>query len=89
MPKAMQILSVWLALMALLAATVVSSMLLRGTAGLAASLVIALAKAALVFWFFMHLREENGLARIAATGAVLWVAILFLLSGLDIVTRGL
>ncbi|MBN9032461.1 MAG: hypothetical protein BGO05_22320 [Rhizobiales bacterium 63-7] len=89
MPKAMQILSVWLALMALLAATVVSSMLLQGTAGLAASLVIALAKAALVFWFFMHLREENGLARIAATGAVLWVAILFLLSGLDIVTRGL
>ncbi len=89
MPKAMQVLSVWLALMALLAATVVSSMLLRGTAGLAASLVIALAKAALVFWFFMHLREENGLARIAATGAVLWVAILFLLSGLDIVTRGL
>lgn len=89
MPKAMQILSVWLALMALLAATVVSSMLLRGTAGLAANLVIALAKAALVFWFFMHLREENGLARIAATGAVLWVAILFLLSGLDIVTRGL
>lgn len=89
MPKAMQILSVWLALMALLAATVVSSMLLQGTAGLTASLVIALAKAALVFWFFMHLREENGLARIAATGAVLWVAILFLLSGLDIVTRGL
>ncbi|MDG3579631.1 cytochrome C oxidase subunit IV family protein [Rhizobium sp. YJ-22] len=89
MPKAMQILSVWLALMALLAATVVSSMLLRGSVGLAASLVIALAKAALVFWFFMHLREENGLARIAATGAVLWVAILFLLSGLDIVTRGL
>ena len=89
MPKAMQVLSVWLALMALLAATVVSSMLLRGSVGLAASLVIALAKAALVFWFFMHLREENGLARIAATGAVLWVAILFLLSGLDIVTRGL
>ena len=89
MPKAMQILSVWLALMALLAATVVSSMLLRGSVGLAASLVIALAKAALVFWFFMHLREENGLARIAATGAVLWVAILFLLSGLDIVTREL
>ncbi len=89
MPKAMQVLSVWLALMALLAATVVSSMLLRGTAGLAASLVIALAKAALVFWFFMHPREENGIARIAATGAVLWVAILFLLSGLDIVTRGL
>lgn len=89
MPKAMQVLSVWLALMALLAATVVSSMLLRGSVGLASSLVIALAKAALVFWFFMHLREENGLARIAATGAVLWVAILFLLGGLDIVTRGL
>ncbi len=80
---------VWAALLGLLALTVGASLILTGPASLAAGLGIALAKATLIYWFFMHLREENGLARIAATGAVLWVAILFLLSGLDIVTRGL
>lgn len=73
--------------MGLLALTVAASFVLTGPLSLAASMSIAAAKAALVYWFFMHLREEGGLVRLAAIGAIAWLMILFLLVGADYAGR--
>ncbi|MGF7163326.1 cytochrome c oxidase subunit 4 [Rhodoligotrophos appendicifer] len=81
------ILLTWAALLGLLAATVGASFVLTGPLSLAAGLVIAAAKAALIYWVFMHLREESGLVRIFAMGAGAWLMILCLLSMSDYVTR--
>jgi cytochrome c oxidase subunit 4 len=87
MNNARPLLLAWLALMALLVATVAASFVLSGPISLATSLAIALAKAALIFWFFMHLREEGGLLRLVAIGAGAWLLILLLLSLTDYATR--
>jgi cytochrome c oxidase subunit 4 len=78
---------VWIALMALLALTLAASFVLTGRASLAASLGIATGKAALILWVFMGLREESGLVRLAALGAVVWLMILFGLVLVDYTTR--
>jgi cytochrome c oxidase subunit 4 len=83
------LLVVWVALLALLALTVAASFVFTGPASLGASLGIASAKSALVYWFFMNLREEKGLIRVVALGAVAWLLILFLLAGTDYLTRSL
>jgi cytochrome c oxidase subunit IV len=72
---------VWIALVVLLALTVAASFVLTGASSLAASLGIAAGKAALVAWVFMHLREEGGLVRAVAIGALAWLLILFVLGG--------
>ncbi|PTM86965.1 cytochrome C oxidase subunit IV family protein [Mycoplana dimorpha] len=81
------LLLVWVALMLLLVSTVVASQNLTGPFSLAVNLTIAFAKAALIYWFYMHLRQESGLARLAALAAGGWLAILFLFLSLDYVTR--
>lgn len=78
---------VWGILLALLAATVGASFVLTGAASLVTTLVIAGVQATLVFWFFMHLREETGLVRIFAVGASLWLIIMFLMLASDYLTR--
>jgi cytochrome c oxidase subunit 4 len=70
------IFGVWLALLALLALTVALSFALKGMPSLAASIAIAAAKAGLIFWFYMHVREKQGIVRVAAVAAFLWLAIL-------------
>jgi cytochrome c oxidase subunit 4 len=88
MASVRSILVVWLVLMLLLAATVAASFATTGIVSAAVSLGIAFCKAALVFWFFMNLRAENGLIRIAALGAGVWILILLLLSATDYGARG-
>lgn len=78
---------VWLALLLLLASTVTASFLLTGAASLATGLGIAITKAALVYWFFMRLRSERGLLRLAAGAGFAWLLILLFLLSLDYVTR--
>jgi cytochrome c oxidase subunit 4 len=80
--------AVWLALSALLALTVGASFVLHGEWSVMVGLGIALAKAALVFWFFMRLKDETGLVRIFAVGAAIWLVLLLLFSSGDYVTRG-
>lgn len=87
MGGARQLLVVWAVLLGLLLATVGASFITSGPASLTVSLGIAFAKAALIFWFFMHLRQEGGLVRLAAVGAGAWLGILFILSLLDYWTR--
>ena len=78
---------VWGALMSFLALTVGASFVLTGTASLVVSLGIAFAKAILIFWFFMQLRNEQGLIRVFAAGAGIWLLILFGLATIDYATR--
>jgi len=89
MPSIRAIVLVWIALLLLLAATVGTSFIATGVLSIAVSLGVALVKAALVFWFFMNLCAENGLIRIAALGAVIWLLILLLLSATDYAARSL
>jgi cytochrome c oxidase subunit 4 len=78
---------VWLALMALLALTVVGSFTVTGGASAVVSFGVAAAKVALIFWFFMQLRTEKGLIRVFAVGAIAWLGILLTLVTIDNVTR--
>lgn len=88
MQKAVSPILIWLALVVLLAATVGASFVLTGPLGLAVSLTIACAKAGLIYWYFMHLREEGGLQRIAALGAGAWLLILITFVSVEYATRG-
>jgi cytochrome c oxidase subunit 4 len=78
---------VWLGLLVLLAITAGGSFVFTGTVNLIVSWGTAALKAALILWFFMHLREVGGLARIMAVGAIAWLAILLLLTAADYGTR--
>jgi cytochrome c oxidase subunit 4 len=78
---------VWLGLMALLGLTVAGSYTLTGAASAVVSFGVASAKAALIFWFFMQLRDEKGLIRMFAVAAVAWLAILLVLVSIDLATR--
>ncbi|GGB48470.1 hypothetical protein GCM10011505_31930 [Tistrella bauzanensis] len=77
----------WAAMVALLGLTIAASFVLSGPFSIAAAIGIALAKAGIIFWVFMHLRQESGLLRLAAVGALVWLMILLLLSGVDYATR--
>jgi cytochrome c oxidase subunit IV len=51
------------------------------------ALAIAVAKAALIAFFFMNLRFGSPLVRVFAGGAFFWLAILIMLSLADVLTR--
>jgi cytochrome c oxidase subunit 4 len=79
---------VWVALMVLLAITIGATFVPVGTGfKTAVNLGVALTKAVLIFWFYMHLREETGLVRLAAVGAAAWLGIMLLLMSSDYLTR--
>ena len=78
---------VYLALLGLLAATIGVAHLHLGPWNPVLNLSIAAIKAYLIVWFFMHVRELPTLARLAAFGGLLWLAILFGLSLTDWLAR--
>lgn len=78
---------VWGALVALLALTIGATLLPLGHAKPIANLGIAFAKAALILWFYMHLRELSGLVRLAAIAALVTLAILIGLTSTDYLSR--
>ena len=80
---------VWLACMTLLVGTVAASFSHLGPIKPVISILIAIAKAGLILWFFMHLREVTGLVRLFALGALFWLVIMFGLVLNDYATRGL
>jgi cytochrome c oxidase subunit 4 len=88
MSATLRLVLVWVGLMILLALTVTATFLPIGEVRTAISYAIAAAKTALVLWFFMELRRDAGLTRLAGLAAFAWVAILFLLVGADYLTRG-
>jgi cytochrome c oxidase subunit 4 len=82
-----RVLPVWLALLGLLALTVIGAHLPLGPFNLVLALGIAAAKVVLVGLFFMHLRRPDPLLRLAASAATLWILFLFSLSFADLLTR--
>ena len=78
----------YLALLVLLAATVLSAQFQLGIWNPVINLTIATAKAILIAWVFMHLRESSGLVRLFAVAVVFWLLVLFFLSLADWLTRG-
>jgi cytochrome c oxidase subunit 4 len=78
----------WLALLALLALTVALSFAPLGPFRLAASLLIAGAKAALIGWIYMDLRRASGVVRLAAIAAFVLLGVLIVLACVDAAARG-
>ena len=85
--SARTIASAWLALLALMLASLGSAYLKLGPWNMVAGLAIAAVKSTIVAWLFMRLRESGPLIRlVAAVGLGVWF-ILLALSGVDYETR--
>jgi len=78
---------VFAALLALLALTVAAAHIEHGVLNLLVGLSIAFSKAALIVLFFMHVRYNTFVIRMAAVAGVLWLAILMTLTMSDYLTR--
>jgi cytochrome c oxidase subunit IV len=82
-----RVLVAWLALLALMFASLGSAYLSMGALNPIAGLAIAAVKSAIVIAFFMGLARASGMVRIvAATGLATW-ALLAALAGVDYATR--
>jgi cytochrome c oxidase subunit 4 len=75
--RPMVLVFVYLALIALLAATILAAQLDIGRLKPVVNLGIAAMKAALILWFFMHLRTRGPLVRLFALGGFVWLTLLF------------
>ncbi|MEQ8820310.1 MAG: cytochrome C oxidase subunit IV family protein [Sumerlaeia bacterium] len=75
------------ALFVLLGATVGASFLPLGGFALPVAAAIAFVKVYIVMWVFMHVRKESKLVWVFSAGAFLWLAVLFVLTMADYVTR--
>lgn len=76
------------ALMGLLALTIAVAQVDLGWGNVVANLGIAFAKALLILWVFMHLREATAMLRLFSVAVLMWLLILFILGLGDWVTRG-
>lgn len=78
---------VFAALMALLGLTAAATWLPPGPWSLPIALVIASAKIALIFLYFMRLRYQRGMVRIFAVAGFFWLAAAGVLMFADYLTR--
>ncbi len=76
------------ALMVLTAITVFVAFIDLGPLNDVVALVIAVTKATLVILFFMHVRYSSRLTWLVVIGGFFWLAIMFVLTGSDYLTRG-
>lgn len=72
----------------LLVATIVVDRFDFGTGNVVVAMAIAVAKAALIAMYFMHLRVSATIVRFAAVAGLLWLAVLMILTMADYATRG-
>jgi cytochrome c oxidase subunit 4 len=77
----------WAGLLGLMLLSLGSAYLKLGAWNMAAGLVIAAIKSAIVVWLFMRMRTTGPLIRLAAVAGLGVLAILFGLSGVDYATR--
>jgi cytochrome c oxidase subunit 4 len=80
--------TVFIALMVLLALTIGAAFLNLGPFGLPLALTIAALKALLIVLYFMHLRYSDHVAWIFAGAGFLWLLILIVLTISDYASRG-
>lgn len=86
-PAIVRLLIVWATLLALLAGTLGLAYLPLGQFKPLVSYGIATIKAALILWFFMELRRDSGLARLAAAAGFVWISFLLILVTGDYLNR--
>ena len=84
-PRTYYIVFGWL--MILLIITLAAAAFDLGAANLPIAMAIAVAKAALVFLYFMHLKYSSNLQRTFAWCAIFWLVIMFLLTFVDYMSR--
>ncbi len=80
---------VWFGLLGLLALTVGITTLASGPIAYSLNVLCALGMAGLIFCWFMGLYRADGLLRVFALAAVLWLALLIGITLLDYLARGL
>jgi cytochrome c oxidase subunit 4 len=80
---------VFLALIGLTVLTTAVAFVNLGNFSVVAALAIAVCKMLLVALFFMHVRHSTQLTKLVLAGAMVWLAILILLTLTDFATRGL
>lgn len=76
------------ALMILTAITVAVAFVDLGPLNNVVALTIAVVKATLVILYFMHVRYSSRLTWVVIAGGLVWLVILFVLTGNDYLTRG-
>jgi cytochrome c oxidase subunit 4 len=86
-PIARKLGAVWLALLVLLALTCGSAFIPMGVWNSVANFGIAIAKALLVAWFFMHLSSARAVHRLVAIAALFTLSLLVALTFADYATR--
>jgi cytochrome c oxidase subunit 4 len=87
-PRILQIYAIiFIALLALTAATCAISFINLGRMNAVVALVIAFGKALLVALFFMHLRYSPQLMRIVLAAGLFWLGIMIALTMSDFLTR--
>jgi cytochrome c oxidase subunit 4 len=80
-------LRVFAALVVLLVVTVAVAQVHLGILNTPIAMLIALVKAAMIVLFFMHVRNAPPLVRVFAAGGFLWLAIMFIFTFSDVLTR--
>jgi len=78
---------VFAALMVLLVVTVGAAFVRLGPLNMPVAMLIATVKAALVILFFMHVKFASRLTKVFVAGSFLWLAILFVMTFGDYVSR--
>ena len=79
---------VFFALLILTVVTVAVSRVDLGAMNTLVAMAVAVVKAALVILFFMHVIQSTRLTWVVILAAVLWLAVLFVLTFADYLTRG-
>lgn len=85
--KSRGLLLTWIALIALLLASLGSSYLSLGLVNPALSIGIAMLKSVIVVWLFMQMRKASALVRLAAMSGLVMLLLLAGLTGVDYATR--
>jgi cytochrome c oxidase subunit 4 len=78
----------WIALLVLLAITCGTSYIPLGPFNFVINMAVALAKAALVVFMFMHVMRGVPMIRLVALAGLLWLSLLVGISLVDFVVRG-
>jgi cytochrome c oxidase subunit IV len=80
--------TVFIALLLLLVATVGAAHLPLGPLHFPVAMTIATIKAGLIVWYFMHVQYSHRLTLIVAAASFLWLGIMLALTLTDYLTRG-
>jgi cytochrome c oxidase subunit 4 len=83
----LRLVGVGVALLLLLALTVISAYMPLREVNLVLNLLIAIVKALLVMFAFMHLRARDTTIRLVAGAGLLWLLLLITLTLADLLTR--